>query len=101
MDKFLKKQLKEWILTTIKQNPKKYGGDTSNVEIRKAYIDEMFQGQNIESLTVDAYSRASTVSRMKNLILKTYPEYDFRRKYKPKKQKLSATEKTLFEGLYE
>lgn len=97
MNKLHKEQIKKWILQALKQDPKKYGGDDSNAEITRAYTIAMQEGTKVENLPLLAFKDISTVSRQKNKLLREYPEYDFRRKYKPRKQKLSATKKILLE----
>lgn len=97
MKKFDKEQIKKWILQALQQDPKKFGGDDSNAEITRAYTIAMQEGTKVENLTITVFKDISTVSRQKNKLLREYPEYDFRLKYKPRKQKLSATKKILLE----
>lgn len=97
MDNFLKHQLYTWIYQTIQNSPQIFGGDNSNALITYEYVKEFHYHNGSFQLSPYVMSIISTVSRQKNKLLKEYPEYDFRRKYKPKKDKLSATKKTLLE----
>lgn len=85
MDSFLKNQLYRWTYDKIKSNPKKFGGDFSNSLIMYEYMREFYADDKVLHLEPQLMSILSTVSRMKNKLLRKNPEYDHRTKYKPKK----------------
>lgn len=84
MDKFLKKQLKEWVHDKIKSNPKKFGGDFSNPFIMYEYLIDFYSNAMISDTSPELMSILSTVSRFKNKLLKKYPQFDNRTKYMAK-----------------
>lgn len=84
MDNFFKKQLFEWCYDKIKDNPKKFGGDFSNSLIMYEYLLDFHSDKNVLQLEAQLMSVLSTVSRIKNKLLKKNPDFDFRTKYKPK-----------------
>ena len=84
MDNFFRKQLYVWVYDKIKSNPKKFGGDFSNSLIMYEYLIEFYANENISQLEPQLMSILSTVSRIKNKLLKKNPHFDFRTKYKPK-----------------
>ncbi|MBL1243502.1 MAG: hypothetical protein COA39_003740 [Sulfurimonas sp.] len=86
MDKFLKNQLYRWTYDKIKGDPKKFGGDFSNAFIMFEYLIEFYPDVNVSQLEPQIMSILSTVSRIKNKLLKKNPSFDFRTKYKPKKE---------------
>lgn len=86
MDKFFKKQLDVWTLEKIKSNPQKFGGDNSNAMIMHEYANEFHAVSHVMQLEPRFYSVLSTVSRIKNQLLEDNPQYDCRKKYKPKKR---------------
>lgn len=96
MNKLQRMQIKKWILQALKQDPIKYGGDNSNAEITRAYTIAMQEGMMVENLAISAFKDITTVSRQKNKLLREHPEYDFRRKYKPRKKKFYANQKNTF-----
>lgn len=85
MDNFLKKQLYVWVYDKIKSNPKKFGGDFSNSLIMYEYLMEFYSDDNVSMLEPQLMSILSTISRIKNKLLKKNPHFDYRTKYKPKK----------------
>ena len=87
MDKMFKKQLYVWVYEKIKNNPKKFGGDSSNFLIMYEYLKEFYQGHLIEELEPQLMSVLSTISRIKNKLLENNPHFDYRIKYKSKKKK--------------
>ena len=102
MDKFTRNQIYVWAYEKIKSNPKVYGGDKSNPIIMKAYVQEFHNGERADQLSDIVYSVLSTVSRVKNKLLKKNPQFDYRKINKSKKKKTSnnrsATKKQLLEG---
>ena len=88
MDNFFRKQLYVWVYDKIKSNPKKFGGDFSNSLIMYEYLIEFYANENISQLEPQLMSILSTVSRIKNKLLKKNPHFDFRTKYKPKSKKM-------------
>ena len=86
MDNYLKKQLYHWVFHKIKSNPKKFGGDFSNPLIMMEYLKKFYSSYYIYELELELMSILTTVSRIKNRILKKYPHLDFRVKYKKKKK---------------
>lgn len=87
MDNYFKKQLYVWCYDKIKSNPKKFGGDYSNSLIMYEYLLEFYADDNISQLEPKLMSILSTISRIKNKLLKKNPQFDYRTKYKPKKSK--------------
>jgi hypothetical protein len=87
MDNFLKNQLYRWTYDKINTNPKKFGGDFSNSLIMYEYLKEFYADDKVLHLEPQLMSILSTISRMKNKILKKNPHLDFRTKYKPKQVK--------------
>lgn len=88
MDNFLKKQLCVWCYDKIKANPKKFGGDFSNSLIMYEYLIEFYADDTISHLEPQLMSILSTVSRIKNKLLKKNPHLDYRTKYRPKESKI-------------
>lgn len=86
MDKYLKKQLYVWTYDKIKANPQKFGGDNSNASIMHEYINEFYSDSHVMQLETGLFSVLSTVSRIKNYLLEDNPQFDCRKKYKPKKR---------------
>ena len=84
MDKFFKKQLYVWVYEKIKSNPKKFGGDYSNSLIMYEYLIEFYPDYAISELEHSLMSVLSTVSRIKNKLLKNNPHFDYRTKHKIK-----------------
>ena len=70
--------IKEWTLKKLKENPELYGGDGGNPAIMRAYLVCEKKGKKVEDLTDAMFSKLSTVSRVKNLLLEVYGEYDTR-----------------------
>jgi len=83
MDNFFKKQLYVWVYDKIKSNPKKFGGDYSNPFITHEYLIEFYADSKISQLEPQVMSILSTVSRIKNKLLRENPHLDFRIKNKP------------------
>ena len=81
---FLKNQLYKWTYDKIKSNPKKFGGDFSNSLIMYEYLKEFYADDKVMQLEPQLMSILSTVSRIKNKLLKKNPDLDYRTKYKPK-----------------
>ena len=79
--------LREWTLKKIEQNPQLYGGDTGNVEIIKAYLTETHGNTIVADLPNVAISSSVAVSRVRNKLLEEYPQYDSRKKHKPKRKR--------------
>jgi hypothetical protein len=75
---------REWTLTKIEENPKLFGGDKGNPAIILTYLAELHGGTKVEDLTYEEISQSVAVSRMRNKLLEVYPEYDHRKKYRPK-----------------
>jgi len=84
MDNFLKNQLYRWTYDKIQSNPKKFGGDFSNSLIMYEYLIEFYADDKVIQLEPQLMSILSTISRIKNKLLKKNPHLDFRTKYKPK-----------------
>lgn len=78
---------RQWTLKKIEQNPKKFGGDNGNPLIIKEYLTEFHGGTKVEDLSKEAISQSVAVSRMRNKLLEVYPEYDYRKKNKPKRKR--------------
>ena len=75
---------RQWTLKKIEANPQLFGGDTGNPAIIKEYLSELHNGTKVEDLSQEAISQSVAVSRMRNKLLEVYPEYDHRKKHKPK-----------------
>ena len=88
MDKFFKKQPDVWTLEKIKSNPQKFGSDNSNANIMHEYANEFHADSHVIQLEPRFYSVLSTVSRIKNKLLKNNPQFDYRKKHKSKKRKM-------------
>lgn len=78
---------RQWTLKKIENNPKKFGGDNGNPLIIKEYLTEFHGGTKVEDLSKEAISQSVAVSRMRNKLLEVYPEYDYRKKNKPKRKR--------------
>ena len=89
MDNFLQNQLYRWTYEKIKSNPKKFGGDFSNSLIMYEYLKEFYNDFAVYELEPQLMSILSTVSRIKNKLLEKNPHFDFRIKYKKRKQKIT------------
>jgi len=87
MDNFFKNQLYRWTYDKIKSEPKKFGGDFSNSLIMYEYLKEFYADDKVMQLEPQLMSILSTISRIKNKLLKKNPDLDYRTKYKPKKRK--------------
>jgi hypothetical protein len=85
MDGFFKNQLYRWTYDKIKSDPKKFGGDFSNSLIMYEYLKEFYADDKVVHLEPQLMSILSTVSRIKNKLLRKNPHLDYRTKYKPKK----------------
>ncbi|MCK9545108.1 MAG: hypothetical protein M0Q25_00210 [Sulfurospirillaceae bacterium] len=85
MDNFFKNQLYRWTYDKIKSEPKKFGGDFSNSLIMYEYLKEFYADDKVMQLEPQLMSILSTISRIKNKLLKKNPDLDYRTKYKPKK----------------
>ena len=90
MDNMIKKALYEWTYNTIKKDPKKFGGDNSNALIMQEYTIQNYSNEMVSNLSKSYFSILSTISRIKNKLLKANPQFDYRTKYKPKSKKESA-----------
>lgn len=90
MDNFLKNQLYRWTYEKIKSNPKKFGGDFSNSLIMYEYLKEFYNDSAVYELEPQLMSILSTISRIKNKLLEKNPHFDFRIKYKKRKQKITT-----------
>ena len=84
MDKHLRKQLYVWTYEKIKSNPKKFGGDFSNQLIMHEYLMEFYSNDRVAQLHQGVMSVLSSVSRIKNKLLKKNPQFDYRMKHKAK-----------------
>ncbi len=84
MEGFLKKQLKEWTLKKITQEPKKFGGDFGNALIMYEYLKEFYFDAVVAQLEPQLMSILSTISRYRNKLLVKNPQFDFRTKFPPK-----------------
>jgi hypothetical protein len=84
MDKDFRNHLHVWTLEKIKANPQKFGGDNSNPLIMQEYSNEFFSDNRVIQLETKFYSLLSTVSRIKNKLLRNHPQFDCRKKHKPK-----------------
>ncbi|MCG3665394.1 hypothetical protein L5F09_06515 [Aliarcobacter butzleri] len=84
MDNFLRNQLYKWTYEKIKSNPKKFGGDFGNAEIMHSFLLEFFGDKIVSSLEVNNFSILSSISRIRNKLLKKNHHFDFRIKYKTK-----------------
>jgi hypothetical protein len=85
MDNSFKYQLNQWTYDKIKSNPRKFGGDFSNSLIMYEYMKEFYADEKVLHLEPQLMSILSTVSRIKNKLLKKNPHFDYRTKNKPKK----------------
>lgn len=84
MDSSLKKQLKEWTLKKITQEPKKFGGDFGNSLIMCEYLKEFYFDAVVAQLEPQLMSILSTISRVRNKLLVKNPQFDYRTKFPPK-----------------
>ncbi len=84
MDSFLKKQLKEWTLKKITQEPKKFGGDFGNALIMYEYLKDFYYDAVVAQLEPQLMSILSSVSRFRNKLLEKNPQFDYRTKFLPK-----------------
>jgi hypothetical protein len=82
MDKLFNKQLYSWTYEKIKNNPKKFGSDSSSNLIMHEYTKDFYSEYYVSELEPRIMSTLNTVVRIKNRILKKYPQYDSREKYK-------------------
>jgi len=87
--------IREWTLKKLKENPELYGGNRGNSAIMRAYLVGEKKGQKVEDLTDAMFSKLSTVSRIKNLLLEVYKEYDNR----TDKVRCKHREQSLFEDV--
>jgi len=87
--------IREWVLNKLKENPDLYGGDRGNPAIMRAYLVGEKKGKKVEDLTDAMFSKLSTVSRIKNLLLEVYREYDKR----TDKVRCKHREQSLFEDV--
>lgn len=76
-DYFTNKQLNEWVLEKLEDEPLYYGGDIGNPAIMKVYLEEV---HNVV-LPLEALSACASVSRRKNKILEFREDLDFREVY--------------------
>jgi len=84
MDGFLKKQLKEWTLKKIIQEPKEFGGDFGNALIMYEYLKDFYNDASVSELEPQLMSILSTISRQRNKLLEKNPQFDHRTKFLPK-----------------
>lgn len=84
MDKLFRKQLYVWVYEKIKGNPTKFGGDYSNSQIMYEYLKEFYPDYSVVELEHTLMSVLSTISRIKNKLLKSNPHFDYRTKHKVK-----------------
>ena len=89
------KIIREWVLKKLEENPNLYGGDSGNPAIMKAYLIEGEMGTKVEDLNTIIFSKLSTVSRIRNLLLEVYKEYDTR----TDRVKYRRREQSLFENI--
>ena len=89
MDKQFKKQLYVWVYDKIKENTEKFGGDAGNRSIMHKYLQEFHSESRVCELEPRQMSILSTVSRIRNEILKKNPQFDCRVKYCSRKQRTS------------
>lgn len=90
MNTIFRKKLYEWVYNTIKKDPKKFGGDDSNPLIMQEYTIQNYQNESATNLNKGYFSLLSTISRIKNKLLKANPRFDYRKRNKPKSKKNSA-----------
>ena len=74
----------KWTYDKLKSNPKKYGGDNGNAEITHSFLLDFFGDKIVSSLEVYNFSILSSVSRIRNKLLKKNPQFDMRIRNKPK-----------------
>jgi hypothetical protein len=86
MENELKKQLYVWVYNKIKSNPEKFGGDFSNSLIMYQYLKEFYSDIIVSELEPQLMSILSTISRIKNKLLKKNPHLDFRVRCKSNKK---------------
>lgn len=84
MDNHFKKELHVWVYNKIKENPKKFGGDFSNSLIMYEYLKEFYSDECVSHLEPQLMSILATISRIKNKLLETNPQFDCRTKHRPK-----------------
>ena len=84
MNGFLKKQLYVWTYEKIKDNPSKFGGDFSNSLIMYEYLKEFYSDERVSHLEPQLMSILATISRIKNKLLETNPQFDCRTKFQRK-----------------
>lgn len=90
----INQSITEWTLNKLKSNPELYGGDNGNNEIILAYLKETNPFGFVIGLSSESIGHCVAVSRCKNKLLVSFPEYDYRVKNKPKskKQKIKKDE---------
>ena len=76
-DKFTGKQVNQWVLEKLEDNPLKFGSDIGNPAIMQCYLMEIHDIH----LPLEVLSTCASVSRKKNDILVNRPELDFRDTY--------------------
>lgn len=77
LDNFTNKQLNEWVLEKLENEPLIYGGDIGNPAIMRIFCLEV---HGID-LPLEAFSAMASVSRRKNLILWGREDLDHREIY--------------------
>lgn len=92
MDKYLKQQIYTWVYNKIKSNPQKFGGDSSNPAIMFEYLLEFYPHESVVQLQQQTMSLLTTVSRIKNKLLKRHPQYDCRIRHRVKANESSGSD---------
>ncbi len=92
----MKKLLTIWTLNKLESDPKLFGGDNGNSAIMLHYLSEMQEDDKISNVPLNTMSNAVSVSRIKNELLKKYPQYDFRVKNKAQDKEEHPDQRSLF-----
>jgi len=77
LGKFTNEQINKWVLEKLELEPYIYGSDIGNPAIMKAYLKEKY---NIE-VPLEAFSAMTSASRIKNDILVSRVDLDYREVY--------------------
>lgn len=83
MDKFTHKKINDWIYSKLEENPNKFGADDCNALFIHSYVYEHYGIY----LPIPLCKAISTVSRKKSKILLDNPQWDYRKRDRPKKRK--------------
>jgi len=84
IDRFLLQQLYVWTYESIKSDPQRFGGDASNPLIMQKFLVDHYGDATIADLAPFQMSLLSSISRIKNKLLVANPQFDNRKRFKPK-----------------